>query len=320
MDEIFNQTNQPMENESGFESDIAKNLEEVNPQQTEAELNESEAVFAPSAPEAEEEISLSEDADFAIAWSENQGSYSEGIAKKTLNFAKLQGLKINSVLDICCGSGNFLAEMQAHGKKCTGTEILDSYVEYNKAKFKNMDFYKTEGLLDFDHLGTFDLISCNHDVINFLPTIEAWGRFFRMAYRHLNNGGILIFDYYTKRKLFDWNEVVYDENERLDYIRNIVSDGKSSTTISDIYYIRLNPETSHEISAIDRQYSLNNYDVKFKRTENTNTEYYFENADILDEIKKAGYRYLITTDSNFTPIKSIEDQNRLHVIAIKREQ
>ena len=256
---------------------------------------------------------------YAIAWSENQGSYSEGIAKKTLNFAKLQGIKINTVLDICCGSANFLREMRDNGKKCTGTEILDSYIEYNKKKYSDIEFYKTEGLLDFDNLGTFDLITCNHDVINFLPTIESWGRFFRMAYRHLNNGGVFIFDFYTKRKLKDWNEVTYDENEKLDYIRHVVSN-ENSTKISNIYYINLNPEIESNISAVDREYKLNNHEIKYKRTENSDIEYFFENSEIINEIKKAGYRYLITVDANFNPISSIDDQNRLHIIAIKYEK
>ncbi len=259
------------------------------------------------------------DTAFAIAWSENQGGYSEDIAKKTLKFAKLQNLKVDTVLDICCGSGNFLAEMAANGKKCTGTEILDSYVEYNTSKYPDMQFIKSNEILDFDSLGSFDLISCNHDVINMLPTLEDWGTFFKKAYTHLNNGGILIFDYYTKRKLQNWNEVTHTENEKLEYIRNIQSDGQSQTSISNIYYINLNPNAQSEVSAVDRDYNLNNYNNKFKKTSNTTIEYYFENADILNEIKKAGYRYLITTDANFTPISSIDDMNRLHVIAIKRE-
>lgn len=257
---------------------------------------------------------------FAIAWNENQGSYSKNIAKKVLTFAKVQGLKINSVLDVCCGSGNFLEEMHANGKKCTGTEILDSYVEYNKSKYPDMEFHKTESLLDFDNLGTFDLISCNHDTINMLPTIEDWGIFFKKAYNSLNNGGILIFDYYTKRKLANWNEVIYDEDSKLDYVKNVVSDGISKTSISSIYYINLNTDKkSDNLSVLDRTYELNNYDNKYKKTEDTMIEYYFENNDILDQIKKAGYRYLITTDGNFTPISSINDQNRMHIIAIKRE-
>lgn len=254
---------------------------------------------------------------FAIAWNENQGGYSETIAKKTLSFAKNQGLKINTVLDICCGSGNFLNEMQLNGKKCTGTEILDSYIEYNSHKFPNMKFVKTDTISNLDGLDSYDLISCNHDVVNLLPTIEAWGSFFKNVYNHLNNGGIFIFDYYTKRRLQGWNEVSYDENEKLDYIKNIVSDGETKTTISNIYYINLNPPTNSRTD--EKVYTFNNHNNKYKRTEDTVIEYFFENDDILNEIKKAGYRYLITTDANFAPVSGISDMNRMHIIAIKRE-
>ncbi len=287
------------------------------------ELNEEVAALAPEPKEEEEEEPLNQNLEtsFAIAWSENQGSYSEGIAKKITNFIKLQGLKVDTVLDVCCGSANFLKVMQDNGKKCTGTEILDSYIEYDKRKYKDIEFIKTEEILGFDDLGQFDLITCNHDVVNFLPNIESWGRFFRMAYRHLNNGGLLVFDFYTKRKLEGWNEIYYDENEKLDYIKSVSTEGENSTKITNIYYINLNPEaTKSELSAMDREYSLSNHEIKYKRTEDTSIEYYFNNNDIFEEIKRAGYRYLITTDGSFTPIKSVDDQNRLHVIAIKREK
>lgn len=254
---------------------------------------------------------------FAIAWNENQGGYSEGIAKKTLSFAKHQNLKIDTVLDICCGSANFLHEMQLAGKTCTGTEILDSYIEYNRAKFPDMKFIKTETLLDFDGLETYDLISCNHDVVNFIPTLEEWGQFFKNVYAHLNNGGIFIFDFYTKRRLQGWNEVTYDENEKLDYVKSIVSDGETKTTISNIYYINLNPQTEENLD--EKVYSLNNHNNKYQRTENVSVEYFFENDLVLNEIKKAGYRYLITTDANLAPVSSLSDMNRMHIIAIKRE-
>lgn len=257
---------------------------------------------------------------FAVAWNENQGSYSEGIAKKVLAFAKNQGLRINSVLDVCCGSANFLREMKDNGKTCTGTEILDSYIEYNKTKFKDIEFIKTSDITDLEGLGTYDLISCNHDMVNLIPTLEEWGTFFKNVYNHLNNGGVFIFDYYTKRKLQFWNEVTYDENEKLDYVRSVSSDGQTSTTISNIYYININPQKSQGIDIIEDRYSLNNYENKYKRTEDTVVEYYFENEDILNQIKQSGYRYLITTDANFAPVSSISDMNRMHIIAIKREK
>lgn len=255
---------------------------------------------------------------YAKAWSDNQGSYSSSIAKKTLNFASNQGLKIKTVLDLCCGSANFLQEMSASGKECTGTEILDSYVEFNKKNYPNMKFFKTNDILDFDNLGKFDLISCNHDVINFLPTLEDWSTLFKRVFKHLNNGGIFIFDFYTKRKLQYWNEVTFDENEKLDYIRSVESDGKTKTTISHVYYVNLDPKKNDNVSVRDQEYSFNDYENKYKRSENVETEYYFENEQILEEIRKSGYRYLITTDANFAPVASTADMNRVHVIAIKR--
>ncbi len=257
---------------------------------------------------------------FAIAWNENQGSYSQNLAKKVLKFIKLQDLKVDTVLDICCGSANFLCEMQDNGKTCTGTEILDSYVEYNKSKFPNITFYKTEKINDLENLGTFDLITCNHDVVNMFPTLEEWGAFFKNVYKHLNNGGLFMFDYYTKRKLKDWNETFFDGNDKIDYIKNVVCDGKNKTSISNIYYINLVNKTKNEdVSAFDREYSMNDLNSKYKKAEDTMVEYYFDNKDILTQIKQAGYRYLITTDGNLSPISMIDDVNRMHIIAIKHE-
>ena len=120
---------------------------------------------------------------------------------------------------------------------------------------------------------------------------------------------------------FSWNETIYDSNEKLDYIKTVVCDGKTSTAISNIYYINISSQVQDKnVSVMDREYSLNNYENKYKKTDNTSVEYYFENQAILNELKKAGYRYLITTDGNLSPISNIEDVNRLHIIAIKREQ
>lgn len=257
---------------------------------------------------------------FAVAWNENQGSYSQNLAKKVLKFIKLQDLNVDTVLDVCCGSANFLAEMRANGKECTGTEILDSYVEYNKSKFHDITFHKTERIDDLSNLGTYDLITCNHDVVNMLPSLDEWGSFFKNVYAHLNNGGLFIFDYYTKRKLKDWNETFFDGNEKIDYIKNVVCDGIGKTSISNIYYINLvNKSADTSQSAFDREYTMNDYDSKYKKAEDTMVEYYFDNKDILTKIKQAGYRYLITTDANLSPISMIDDVNRMHIIAIKHE-
>lgn len=258
---------------------------------------------------------------YADAWNENQGSYSQGLAKKIYNFIKLQKLNINSALDVLCGSGNFLDELQRYGIACTGTEILDSYIEYNKEKYPNIRFVKTETILDFDQTGKYDLISCNHDVVNMLPTIEDWNTFFATAYKHLNNGGILLFDYYSKKKLKDWNEVIYDESDKLDYIKEVKTIADNHSTITNIFYSNINfdPDANKHISVADQEYSYNNHNTKYKKSLYQTNTYYFDNDEIFELIKKNGYRYLITTDGSLSPVSNITEMNRIHIIAIKRE-
>ncbi len=258
---------------------------------------------------------------YADAWNINQGNYSESLAKKLAAFIKLQKLDISSALDICCGSANFLNELQRYGIACTGTEILDSYINYNTEKYPNIRFIKTENILDFDKTGHYDLISCNHDVINMLPSLEDWNKFFATAYKHLNNGGILLFDFYTKKKLKNWNEVVFDESDRLDYIKEVKSTEDGATIINNIFYTNINfdENANKNISVSDREYAYNDYNKKFKKNEYSTKEYYFENEEILNLIKQNGYRYLITTDGSLSPVANISEMNRVHIIAIKRE-
>ena len=99
-----------------------------------------------------------------------------------------------------------------------------------------------------------------------------------------------------------------------------VCDGVQKTSISNIYYINLvNKAKDESVAAIDREYNMNDYDSKYKKAEDTMVEYYFDNKDIIARVKQAGYRYLITTDGNLSPISMIDDVNRMHIIAIKHE-
>ena len=47
----------------------------------------------------------------------------------------------------------------------------------------------------------FDAIICVYHGINHLLDFSAWESFFSCAYRHLNDGGVLAFDTYTRSHL-----------------------------------------------------------------------------------------------------------------------
>ncbi|MBQ8424663.1 MAG: methyltransferase domain-containing protein [Clostridia bacterium] len=237
----------------------------------------------------------------ATAWNEFQGSYSEELANKIINFEKRQKLRFRSVLDICCGSGNLLKVMNANEKKCYATEILDDFVTYNQQNNPFINIKKVNNILGFDNIKTFDLITCTNKVINNLNDISLWSNFFNLVYKNLNNGGVFIFDYYTENQLNNWNKTTHKETDTFDHVRNVISTNNPlSSTINDVFYLK-------------------KPDNKYKRINNIETKYGFRNEVILNEIKSAQFRYLIPVDANLKPIPSLNDSKIAYIIAIKRE-
>jgi hypothetical protein len=138
---------------------------------------------------------------------------------------------------------------------------------------------------------------------------------------------------YSSKDFIEINEPDYFRNELIikgdsgDGVPNILSDddtfvteGKRQKPITKKRLQDLMIHTKDDfVSAFDRAYEMNDYESKYKKAEDTMVEYYFDNQDIIAKIKQAGYRYLITTDGNLSPISMIEDVNRMHIIAIKHE-
>ena len=163
------------------------------------------------------------DIDFARAWDNSQGSFSAGIANRILSFANNNNKKIKSALDICCGASNLLNIFHQNGISCAGTETRQGMIDFPKEKYPEIEFFKTEMMSEFPTKQKYDLITCNHDIVNYFENFDEWREFFKEAYKHLNNGGMFVFDYYTKRKLQDWNETIFFSSEWLDYITEVKS-------------------------------------------------------------------------------------------------
>lgn len=240
-------------------------------------------------------------APLATAWNKSEGQYSEDLAKKILNFETRQKLKFRNVLDICCGSGNLLNIMSENGKKCYGTEVLEDFIIYNQTQNSNINILNSNSILDFDNIRTFDLITCTNKVINNLSDVSLWRELFDKVYKNLNNGGVFIFDFYTQKRLSNWNETTHNEYEDYDHIK-VIKSAENKTTITDTYYLK-SPDD----------------DKKLKKVELSETKYAIKNEMILNEIKASKYRYLIPVDINLKPIHSLNDLDVGYIIAIKRE-
>lgn len=239
------------------------------------------------------------DAWYAEAWSKKQGYFSERLANKLIKYLKEKNIMIQSVLDVCSGSGEFISSMRNICTRCVGIDEADAYLEFTRSRYHDVEFQKVEKLYDFKLKEKFDLISCNRDVVNMFTQFKDWQTFFKTVYAHLNNRGLFMFDFYTEKKLNGWNEVIYEEGTELDYVSK-VTQNNGLCVISEIYYLK---ESS----------------LYYRKTNDVNVEAWFKNADILKALSDAGFKKITLMNSNFEPLDGValSDANRIHVLAEK---
>jgi len=238
------------------------------------------------------------DLDFAKAWDKSQGNFSKNLAMNILRFSNENNQKIATALDVCCGTSNFLNELNNAGIVCCGTEIDQSMIDYSKEKFPSLTYQLSQNIPDFNFKSKFDLITCNHDMINYLETFDEWNALFKNAIKHLNKHGMFIFDFYTQNKLKDWNETTFSSTDSLDCLLSVKSGLYDKTVLSYTYYI--------------------NYEDYMIKTKSITTECYYDTQTIIDALKKVGFKNISLVDENLSPLSDIENAERIHVIAKRK--
>ncbi len=243
-------------------------------------------------------VANSFDTNYAAAWSSDQGGFSSTLGQNLLSYIETNHLPYKTCLDIACGTGEFLNRFSKAGFTCYGTEIAKSMVEYSKAKYPNITFALSKSLYDIPYKTKFDLVTCNHDMVNTLERFGEWQELFKNVSNCLNKGGMFMFDYYTEYKLSNWNEVDYEEGEDIDHITQVKKGIDNKCIMNNIYYIK-------------------NTDDAYKKTFDIQVEAYFPNDDIVEALKKAGFKTVTLCRFSLDPLEDPSTRNRIHVLAVK---
>jgi len=84
----------------------------------------------------------------------------------------------------------------------------------------------------------------------------------------------------------------------MDHVRSIRKGIDNKCVMTEIYYIK-------------------NEEGLYHKTFDILVEAYFENNEIVDALKKAGFKSISLVDFSLEPINNPEQRNRIHVIARK---
>lgn len=106
-----------------------------------------------------------------------------------------------SVLEFASGTGTILDGL-SQKYDVSGVDLSLEMVELAKQKLPDVDI-RVGDVAKFDFGKKFDAVLCVYDSINHLPDWDSWCATFANAHRHLNPGGLFIFDMNTIERL-EW--------------------------------------------------------------------------------------------------------------------
>lgn len=109
---------------------------------------------------------------------------------------KFSDIKVNKILDLGCGTGGHSIMLAEKGYSVTGVELSKDMLDYANSKVKeNLKIKFINGdIRNFELNETYDLIICMFAVLGYVTKNEDINATFQKVKKHLNKGGLFIFD------------------------------------------------------------------------------------------------------------------------------
>ena len=116
------------------------------------------------------------------------------------------------VLECACGPGHLSYRLAEQGYLVDALDLDLSMIEFAKLNnsHRNINYYH-QSMFDLSNLGTYDTIIIFLDSLNYCVNTDELHQFFSEAYKHLNHGGILLFDMHHPSRLDEFNDEYIEE-------------------------------------------------------------------------------------------------------------
>jgi|JI10StandDraft_1071094.scaffolds.fasta_scaffold00665_6 SAM-dependent methyltransferase len=172
-------------------------------------------------------------------------------------------------LDLGCGTGTLFRYFPAMTYK-VGLDISAEMIETAKRNYPDTDF-QVGDIRDFKFDLPFDLITCNHDTINYLTSLDELEKHFRTIRNNLADNGYYFFDVSSEKNLTDnFHDKIFRE------------------TIGDTFFIWENTYDQKNREIISSLYFGINDENGFHEFREVHKQRYFTNDELIFAIEKSG--------------------------------
>lgn len=131
--------------------------------------------------------------DFAQFYNRHWGSFALAV------LPILERLALNdypagaAILDLCCGTGQLAGELTARGYTVTGVDGSEQMLKHACQNAPDANFVCSDARA-FDLQADFAMAFSTYDSLNHLLTLDDLALVFRSVFRHLQAGGVFVFD------------------------------------------------------------------------------------------------------------------------------
>jgi SAM-dependent methyltransferase len=136
--------------------------------------------------------------------------YPEAFGENLLNWIRERDLKVETALDLACGTGVLCRVLRDGGIQTSGADLSEGMIAVARAENPDIPFAVAD-MVTYRPKKCVDLITCTGDSLNHIPALEDVQKIFGNVHHSLNSGGFFIFDLLNER------EVSTDEPFEFDY-------------------------------------------------------------------------------------------------------
>jgi ubiquinone/menaquinone biosynthesis C-methylase UbiE len=126
----------------------------------------------------------------------------DSIGKLLQRLVKRYNPRAKTLLELGCGSGSMLVILSKRYKSI-GIDNSKGMLAIARKKAPKAKLLHGD-ITQFDLSERFDAIVCPFDTINHVTSFAKWKNVFERAHRHLNPGGVFIFDVNTEHKMEEY--------------------------------------------------------------------------------------------------------------------
>lgn len=154
------------------------------------------------------------------------------------------GFKPSSVLDIACGTGSLIGELARRNLRVAGSDISPEMIRVSKEKYPGIPFHIAD-MIKLRLNQTFDLIVCSFDSFNYLKTDDDVEAAMAAVSRHLNKGGLFIFDVVNENLYLEKHHGVIERNIEGVAFRQVLNYDPNTKVASTVFVFSATEREEH---------------------------------------------------------------------------